>query len=197
ERQSIRLSAISHYAGRSHFEPWGKITGGLHDHSNPNGVFTPLVYVELETTDVPCDPHGRVEVRGESRLARTEDATGAIRQLIRQGRHTILDSHGTMLGRALMVNVFTRYHVEPGSRRVTELPPELGLGTVPSRITELVEMDSMIDLSREPDFAETQVHVWHYGDTDPNRHVNGGTYVRTMDAYIADVLHHAGHDLRR
>jgi len=198
ERMSIRLSSVSSYTGRSHFAPWGRIIAGVHDHTDPGGIFTPLVYVDLETADVPCDAMAmRVQVRGESWLARVLDEAGAVRNIAREGQHTVVDARGTMLARARMVNVFTRYDPDPARRRVTELPAELGLGAYPSRTTEVPGVESLVDLSRQPDFTEPQPHVWHYGQTDPNRHVNGTAYLRAMEEYVADVLRGAGHDLAR
>lgn len=198
ENRSIKLSAVSEYTGRSHFEPWHRrILAGLHDFEKLTGIFTPLVYVELETSDVTCDPRASVIVRGESFLAKSLDESGAVRHIAREGRHRVLDAAGTELAHARMLNVFTRYDPDPAKRRVTELPPELGLGPLPSRIIEVPGVDAIVDLSRKPDFAETQTHVWHYGQTDPNRHVNGTAYLRAMEEHIADLLHHAGHDLKR
>lgn len=195
ENRTIKLSSVSEYTGRSHFAPWHKILAGTHDFENMSGIFTPLVHMDLETADVTCDPAARVEVRGESWLGRSVDDSGAVRHLVREGRHTVLDAAGTMLARARMLNVFTRYHPDPAMRRVTSLPA--GLGPEPSRIIEVPTIETLLDLSRKPDFAEHESHVWHYGQTDPNRHVNGMAYLRVMEEYIADLLHRAGHDLTR
>ncbi len=194
---TIRLSAISNYSGRSHFAPWGRILASIHDHANHGGIFTPLVYVEYETADVPCDTRERIEVRGESWLARSLDENGAIRHIAREGRHTMRDDRGTVLGGARMVNVFTRYDPDPARRRVTELPAELGLGPCPSRLTEIPTVESIADFGRKPDFSDSESHVWHYGQTDPNRHVNGTAYLRSMEEFLADSLRRAGHDLKR
>ncbi len=197
ENRSIKLSSVSEYTGRSHFGPWHKILAGTHDFTNMSGIFTPLVFMDLETADVPCDPMSPVVIRGESWLGKNVDDGGAVRHIVREGRHTVLDAAGTMLARARMLNVFTRYHPDPGKRRVTSLPPELGLGPEPSRIVEVPAIETLLDLSRKPDFSEPEPHVWHYGQTDPNRHVNGMAYLRMMEQYIADLLHRAGHDLKR
>ncbi len=197
ENRSIKLSSVSEYTGRSHFAPWHRILAGLHDFEKMDGIFTPLVYVELETGDVPCDPTARVIIRGESFLGRSLDDAGAVRHLVREGRHTVLDAAGTKLAQARMLNVFTRYDPDPARRRVTTLSPELGLGPQPTRIVEVPGIDSIVDLARKPDFVEAQAHVWHYGQTDPNRHVNGTAYLRAMEEHVADLLHSAGHDLRR
>jgi hypothetical protein len=197
ENRSIRLASVSEYTGRSHFEPWRRILAGTHDFANMAGIFTPLVYVEVETTDAACEPGARVEVRGESYLGQSLDDSGAVRHLVREGRHTVRDLGGSTLARARMMNVFTRYDPDPRRRRVTELPPELGLGPSPSRTLEVPGIENLLDLSRRPDFAESQVHVWHYGQTDPNRHVTGMAYLRMMEEYVADLLHDSGHDLKR
>src|SRR4029077_20691442 len=38
---------------------------------------------------------------------------------------------------------------------------------------------------------------WHYGQTDPNRHVNGTAHLRVMEEHVADLLHNSGQDLKR
>jgi len=194
---AIRLSAISHYTGRSHFAPWARILATVHDHAKPGGIFTPLVYVEYETADVPCETPNRIQVSGESWLARSLDGAGAIRNLAREGRHTLRDDKGTILGSSRMVNVFTRYDPDPARRRVTEFPSELGLGPCPTRVIEIPTADALADFKRKPDFLDSESHVWHYGQTDPNRHVNGTAYLRAMEEFLADSLHRAGHDLTR
>lgn len=197
ENRSIKLSAVSEYTGRSHFAPWHKILAGLHNFEQMSGIFTPLVYVELETTDLPCDPMQRVTVRGESFLAKALDDSGAVRNLVREGDHIVLDATGKQLAKARMLNVFTRYDPDPARRRVTELPPELGLGSQPTRIVEVPTIETIVELARKPDFIESETHVWHYGQTDPNRHINGTAYLRAMEEHIADLLHKSGHDLKR
>jgi hypothetical protein len=197
ENRAIRLAAVSEYIGRSHFMPWHKILGGLHDFTDMAGIFTPLVFVDYETTDAPCDPQHKLEVRGESYLGRALDESGAVRNLVREGTHTVLDASGTMLARGTMLNVFTRYDPDPARRRVTELPPELGLGSLPSRVIQVPRVEDLVDLSRKPEFEDAQNHAWHYGQTDPNRHINGSVYLRMMQEFVADVLHGAGHDLKR
>jgi hypothetical protein len=93
--------------------------------------------------------------------------------------------------------VFTRYDPDPARRRVTALPPELGLGPAPSRVTELPTIEALVPAARRPDFVEDAPRVWHYGQTDANRHVNGVEYLRVMEAFVADALHARGHDLAR
>lgn len=197
ENRTIRLSSVSEYTGRSHFMPWHKILGGMHDFTNMAGIFTPLVYVELETMDVACDPMLKIEVRGESYLGRSLDESGAVRNIVREGRHTVIDAQGETLARARMLNVFTRYDPDPVRRRITTLPPELGLGEQPERIIQVPRSEDLLDTGRKPDFEDSQEHVWHYGQTDPNRHVNGTAYLRAMEEFVADALHRAGHDLKR
>ena len=197
ENRTIKLSSVSEYTGRSHFAPWIRILAGLHDFEQLTGIFTPLVYVELETTDVACDPHEKLTVRGESFLGKSLDDTGAVRHLVREGRHVVLDTAGVQLASARMLNIFTRYDPDPAKRRVTELPPELGMGALPTRIIAVPGIEAVIDLTRKPDFVEAQNHVWHYGQTDPNRHINGTSYLRAMEQHVADLLHGCGHDLKR
>src|SRR5208283_4114842 len=197
ENRSIRLSSVSEYAGRSHFAPWHRILAGMHDFEKMAGIFTPLVYVELETRDAACDPNQRVIIRGESFLGKSLDDSGAVRHLVREGRHTVFDAGGIELASARMLNVFTRYDPDPARRRVTRLPSELGLGEQPTRIVEVPGVHSILDLARPPDFIEAQTHVWHYGQTDPNRHINGTAYLRAMEEHVADLLHGRGHDLKR
>jgi hypothetical protein len=196
ERLGLRLSSIVTYTARAHFGLWHKKMGGP-DLTNPSGVFTPLAAVELETTDVPVEPWQPFRVHGETYLAKTLDEQGAVRQLVREGRHTVYDVAGQVVARAKLTNVFTRYDPDPARRRVTELPPELRLGAAPSRVTDLLDVDALVPAGRRPDFVEQGERVWHYGQTDANRHVNGMEYLRAMELFVADALHVAGHDLRR
>jgi hypothetical protein len=196
ERLALRLSSIVSYTARAHFALWHRKMGGP-DFTNPTGVFTPLVVVELEGADVPVEPWQPFLVRGETYLAKELDDRGDVRYLTREGRHTVLDVHGTVVARAKLVNAFTRYDPDPTRRRVTSLPPELGLGPAPSRVTELLDVDTLAPAGRRPDFVERDDRVWHYGQTDANRHVNGMEYLRAMEVFVADALHAAGHDLRR
>jgi hypothetical protein len=196
ERLALRLSSITSYTGRSHFAAWHKRLG-TPDFRDPRGVFTPLVYVELEATDIPVDARVPFRVHGETYLGRTLDAAGATRHLVREGKHVVLTGGGDVAGRARYANVFTRYDPDPARRRVVTLPPELGLGPAPSRVTELVQLKSLVPLDRRPDFSEERASVWHYGQTDANRHVNSMEYLRAMELFVADALHGAGHDLAR
>ena len=195
ERLALRLSSIATYTAQAHFGIWHKKLGSP-DLTRPDAVFTPLVHVELETTDVRVDPREPFHVHGETFLAKALDSAGGVRNLVREGRHTVMRPDGTVVARARLMNVFTRQHADAARRRVTELPPEMGIGTVPSRVTELVELETLVPAARRPDFVEETTRVWHYGQTDANRHVNGMEYLRSMELYVADVLHAAGHDLR-
>ena len=196
ERLALRLSSIAAYTAQAHFGIWHKKLGSP-DFTKPDAVFTPLVHVELEATDVRVDPREPFHVHGETYLAKTLGPDGVVRHLVREGRHVIMRPDETIVARARLMNVFTRYHPDPARRRVTELPPEMGIGTVPSRAIELVDIDTLVPGDRSPDFAEETSRVWHYGQTDANRHVNGMEYLRAMELYVADVLNAAGHDLRR
>ena len=196
ERMALRLSSIPAYTAQAHFGVWHRKLGSP-DFSKADAVFTPLVHVELEATDVRVDPREPFHVHGETFLAKTLDAGGAVRHLVREGRHTVLRPDGTVVGRARLMNVFTRYDADPARRRVTELPPEMNMGTAPSRTTTLPDIETLVPSDRKPDFSEESTRVWHYGQTDANRHVNGMEYLRSMELYVADALHVAGHDLRR
>jgi hypothetical protein len=201
ERRTLKLSAISHYTGRAHFALWHRRVGA-HDFREQTGVFTPLVHVDFEATDVPLDPSfPLVAVRGETSLAKTLDAAGDVDHLIREGRHTILarqsDGTETVIARAHLVNMFTRFDPDPARRRVVTLPEQWGLGPAPSRVAEVPGWETLIPAGRPPDFVETGTRVWHYGQTDPNRHVSGMEYLRMMECYVAEELHRHGHDLRR
>jgi acyl-CoA thioesterase FadM len=196
ERLGLRLSGIASYTARAHFALWHKKLG-TPDFSDASGVVTPLVHVELEATDARVNPREPLRVLGETFLAKTIDAAGGIRHLVREGRHRVTTADGTLVARARLMNVFTRYTTDPALRRVTELPASLGVGAAPSRVTTLPEIETLVPTERTPDFAEDRPRVWHYGQTDPNRHVNGMEYLRSMELFVADALHQAGHDLRR
>jgi acyl-CoA thioesterase FadM len=196
ERMALRLSSIAAYTAQAHFGIWHRKLGSP-DFTKPDAVFTPLVHVELEATDVRVDPREPFHVHGETFLAKTLDPDGAVRHLVREGRHTVLRPDGAVVARARLMNVFTRYDTDVARRRVTELPAEMNIGTVPSRVTTLPDIETLVPAARRADFVEESSRVWHYGQTDANRHVNGMEYLRGMELYVADVLHAAGHDLRR
>ncbi|MFI5364327.1 MAG: hypothetical protein ACHQ4J_01765 [Candidatus Binatia bacterium] len=200
ERRALKVSAIPHYSARVHFEVWHRRMGGL-DFTRRTGIFTPLFHVDFEATDVPLDLDVPLHVRGATWLAKTVDASGAINHIVRVGRHTLVthsgDGDAVVVARAHLINVFTRDDPDPQRRRVVTLPPDLGLGDAPSRIIELPRVDTLAPVGRRPDCSEAETHVWHYGQTDPNRHVSAMEYLRAMESYVADMLQRAGHDLRR
>jgi hypothetical protein len=160
-------------------------------------VFTPLVHVEFAVTDITLEPAMKLRVSGQSVLARVLDREGGLRHIAREGSWTVRTPDGREVARARLVNVFTRYDVDPARRRVTELPPELGLGSLPSRTIEVPTLDDLVPAGRPPDTRDESPRVWHYGETDPNRHVNGMAYLRTLEEYLATALHERGHDLGR
>jgi len=200
ERRALKLAAVVHYTARAHFELWHRRVGGP-DFQQFTGVFTPLFFVDVEVTDVPLNPTTPLSVRGETFLAKTLTASGEVDHIVREGDHHVLAradaSSEVPVARTRLINVFTRYDPDPARRRVTSLPPSLGLGETPTRVVELPAIESLVPLGRRPDFAEADTRVWHYGQTDANRHVNGMEYLRSMECYVADVLGHAGHDLGR
>jgi hypothetical protein len=197
ERRALKLASVAHYTSRAHFELWHRRIGAP-DFQETTGIFTPLYYVEVETTDTVLDLHTKLHVHGETFLAKTLDASGQIDHLVRDGRHTVFAAdRATTVARARFINVFTRYDPDPARRRVTALPAQMGLGEAPSRVTELPTAAALVPAGRGPDFAEAEARVWHYGQTDSNRHVNGMEYLRMMECYVADVLWRAGHDLRQ
>src|SRR2546427_554368 len=91
--------------------------------------------------------------------------------------------------RALKLAAVPRYDADPARRRVPSRPPELGLGSAPARVTETPQLDALVPRGRRPDFAEADTHAWHYGQTDPNRHVSAMEYVRVMECYVSEILH--------
>jgi len=196
ERRALKLSAVHRYVARAHFGTWLARTGRP-DFARLTGVFTPLVHVDFGVTDVPLEPSTRLRVAGRSRLARVLGRDGALRHIAREGSWTIRTSDGREVGHARLVNVFTRYDVDPARRRVTELPPELGLGSLPSNTIEVPTLDDLVPPGRAAEAREEEPRVWHYGETDPNRHVNGMAYLRALEDYLAALLHRRGHDLAR
>ena len=199
ERLAIKLSALPGYLSRAHFETWHRRVGAP-DFSDFRGVFTPLVHVDVDVTDLPlasATMRGDLRVRGRTHLARSLDASGAVRRLAREGRYEVATEAGALVGRARFVNVFTRYDPDPARRRVTELPPELGLGVLPSRTVDVPEVADLLPAAeRSPDFADREPAVWDYTQTDANRHVNGMEYLRSMEDFVAGALASRGHDLR-
>lgn len=199
ERLAVKLSALPGYLSRAHFEAWHRRVGAP-DFADFSSVFTPLVYVDVEVTDLPLGSptmRGDLRVRGRTYLGKNVDAAGAVRRLAREGSYEVTTGKGEPVGRARFLNVFTRYDADPARRRVTELPPEMGLGTVPSRLVDVPEVGDVVPAGeRAPDFADREPCVWHYTQTDANRHVNSMEYLRSMEDFVACALAARGHDLR-
>lgn len=196
ERLTLRLAAVPRYTARSHFAPWHKILG-LPDFSGQTGVFTPLTYVEIAVDDVPCDLGGVLRVRGESGLARVLAPDGRVRHLVRDGRHELQRDDGTRIAWGRYVNTFTRYDPDPARRRVVTLPESIGLGPGPERTTTAPGLADLLGAERAPDARDAEPQVWHLGQTDANRHVNGVAYLRVLEAFAATALFARGDDLRR
>jgi hypothetical protein len=196
ERRALKLAAVHRYVARAHFGTWLARTGRP-DFARLTGVFTPLVHVEFAVTDVPLEPSTKLRVSGRSLLARVLGEDGGLRHIAREGTWTVRTPDGREVARARLVNVFTRYDADPARRRVTELPAELGLGLLPSRTIEVPTLDDLVPPGRAPDCRDAEPRVWHYGETDPNRHVNGMAYLRTLEEHLATSLHGRGHDLAR
>ena len=77
------------------------------------------------------------------------------------------------------------------------MPAELGVGSLPSRATELPTIDNLVPRERRPDFSEEEANAWYYAQTDPNRHVNSLAYLHVAQDYAASRLHHAGRPMDR
>jgi hypothetical protein len=196
ERLALKLSALPGYLSRAHFDSWHRRLGAP-DFDDLSGVFTPLVHVDIEVTDVPLGTRSRFVVRGYNHLAKALDGRGGVRYLTREGQYTVATEQGTTVGSARFVNVFTRYDADPARRRVTELPERLGLGKAPSRVITWPGLDTLLPgAGRRPDFAESEPRAWHYTQTDANRHVNGMEYLRSMEDFVSCALAGRGHDLR-
>src|SRR5262249_30434745 len=120
ERRALKLSAILHYTARALLCLSHRHSGGAVFHA-PHAVHSPLVSVEIETTDLPLDLRSPVHVRGETFLAKTLDASGQIDHLVREGRHTLLTGRdprqAAIVARARLINMFTRYDPDPVRRR--------------------------------------------------------------------------------
>jgi hypothetical protein len=196
ERRALKLATVHRYVARAHFGTWLARTGRP-DFARLTGVFTPLVHVEFAVTDIPLEPSMKLRVAGQSVLARVLDGAGGLRHIAREGSWTVRTPDGREVARARLVNVFTRYDTDPARRRVTELPAELGLGPLPSRTIEVPTLDDLVPTGRPPEDRDDEPRVWHYGETDPNRHVNGMAYLRSLEEYLATALHRRGHDLAR
>jgi hypothetical protein len=199
ERLALKLWALPSYLARAHFEAWHRRVGAP-DFSSLSGVFTPLVHVDLEVSDLALGTpsrHRAVLVRGQTQLAKTLDSHGKTRHLVREGHYEVTSGDGERVGRGRFVNAFTRYDPDPTRRRVLELPPELGVGAVPSRVVEIPEVDDLLPADRvHPDFEDAAPRFWHYTQTDANRHVNGMEYLRSMEDFVSCAVAGRGHDLR-
>jgi hypothetical protein len=196
ERLTLRLSAVERYVARAHFEPWHEVLGRP-DFAGLTGVFSPLTHVELWTEDVPVALDARLLVTGAGFLARTVDAAGTTRHLVRDGHYEIRRADGVVVGGARLVNTFTRYDPDPARRRVEDVVAAIGLQTLPSRVIEVPQVADLVPQGRTADASDGDAHVWHLGNTDANRHVNGMEYLRAVEGFQADVLFRAGHDLRQ
>lgn len=194
EKRAIKLAAMTRYVSRSHFITWEQLRRKP-DFETLEGIFTPLVLMEVEATDVPVQPGETIIARGESTFGKVLDPTGHVRSITRDGRHDAFSEGGERIGSVRFVNVFTRYDEDPAKRRITEIPADLGVGRIPSRRTELPEPTDMVPPDRPPDFPEAEPSVWYYAQTDPNRHVNSLAYLDVIQQHVATRLHHAGHPL--
>lgn len=196
ERRAIKVAAMTRYVSRAHFRTWEQLRR-LPNFDTLEGVFTPLVLIDIEATDAQVEPHEVLQARGSTMFGKVLDADGNIRNITRDGVHEVFRPGGEKVGQVRFVNVFTRYDPDPVRRKVLEIPAELGVGSVPSRVTDLPTVQSMLPLDREPDFPEGERNVWYYSQTDPNRHVNSLAYLRATQEYVATRLHHAGHPMDR
>ena len=194
ERSALKLAAVLPTVARAHFARWHARMGRA---ERAERIFTPLVHVEVAVTDVPIDPSSRLRISGRSRLGRVLDTAGEIRMLVREGAWRVAAADGREVARARLVNAFARDDEDPARRRVTELPTGFGLGSRPSRVVEVPGTADLVPETRSPDLTDRAERVWHYGQTDPNRHVNASAYLRSLEEFAATELHRLGHDLRR
>lgn len=197
ERLALKLSALPDYVGRAHFMPWHRLLG-TPDFQGLTGVFSPLLHVSAEVTDMPVAGHGSLTIRGTTQLARMLDGDGNLLRLLREGNHEIHGPGDVLCGRVRFVNAFTRYDPDPERRRVLEFPPQWKLGGLPARVAaDVPGIAALVPSGRRPDFTDATPHAWHYGHTDANRHVNGIAYLRLMEDFVADGLLVRGVDLSR
>lgn len=194
ERRAVKLAAMTRYVSKSHFVTWEQLRR-MPDFETLEGIFTPLVLMEIEATDEPVTPNETITARGESTFGKVLDADGNVRNITRDGLHRAYSESGACIGSVRFVNVFTRYDKDPAKRKITEIPPELGVGSVPSRVTSLPDLDELLQRDREPDFAEAEPNAWYYTQTDPNRHVNSLAYLDVVQQHVATRLHRAGHPM--
>lgn len=196
ERRALKLTAVHRTVARAHFGTWIARTGRP-DFASLTGVFTPLAHIDLSVTDLPLETTARLRVSGTSVLGRVLDADGRLRHLAREGHWKVSTLDGRAVAEARLVNVFTRYDPDPARRRITELPPELGLGPLPSRTIAMPTLDDLAPTDRTAELRDTESRVWHYSETDPNRHVNGMAYLKNLEDYLLQALHQRGHDAAR
>ncbi|GIW41283.1 MAG: hypothetical protein KatS3mg076_1860 [Candidatus Binatia bacterium] len=215
ERRALKLAAVMNYTALTHFRAWHRRMGA--PDLWPHGILTPLVYVELETTDLPVDFRDPVQVRGRTYLARATDDAGETTHILRFGEHEIFA--GAALGTAgskrrageeagprqtgesriagaKLLNVFTRSDPDPRRRKVLRLPPELGWGEVPSRILPFPRLEEHLPPG-PPAATDAARGYWHYGQTDPNGHVTATEYLRLMESFAYELLGERGYDPRR
>jgi hypothetical protein len=196
ERRAVKLAALTRYVSRAHFKTWERLRRRP-DFDTLEGVFTPLVLIEIEASDAKVEPGEMLRASGRSTFGKVADPEGNVRQITRDGRHRVFTANGEPVGAVRFVNVFTRYDPDPARRRITEIPAELGVGSVPSRVTDIPTVSTLLPRDRPPDFPEGERNVWYYAQTDPNRHVNSLAYLHVAQEYAATRLHHAGHPMDR
>ncbi len=193
EDLTLKLAAVPHYTSRAHFGLW-HARMGRPDFGSRQSIFTPLVVVELEANATRAELGVSLQVAGRAQLARVLTPSGEIRGLAREGFYSLAQRGRGLLGSARFVNLFTRYDPDPLQRRITELPTAYGLGTAPDRVLALPSVEDLLDgeatqgnaeLSR---FRDSEPLVFHYAQTDANRHVNGMEYVRLAEDAAAQAL---------
>lgn len=196
ERQSVKLGAMTRYVARSHFQTWEQLRR-MPDFDALTGIFTPLVCLDIEVTDAKVRPGEVLTARGKSAFGKVLNGRGEVRQITRDGLHELFGAGGQNLGSVRFVNVFTRYEKDPAKRKVLEIPVELGVGRFPTALTDLPGVEDLIGMGGPPDFAERRGSVWHYEQTDPNRHVNSLAYLGVLQDYVLAQLFHAGASMER
>ena len=195
ERRALKLTSLPRYASRTHFNLWARQFGGI-DLKHTERPYTPLVHVDLESTDCEMEPGISIGVRGETRFSRTLLPNGDTRNLARDGRYTLHREDGEILGRVRMVNFFAENDPSPHRQRVTRLPAWMGLGEAPSRLLEIPSLRELAPHDRAPDFGDPEERCWHYAQTDPNRHVSAVEYIRSFEDLASQELARRGGDLR-
>lgn len=191
ERMALKLGALVRYVARAHFMTWEKLRD-LPDFDSLEGIFTPLVGMEMAATDIRVTPGELLVARGSSIFGKVLDAEGRVRNIARDGVHALFRADGEKVGEVRFINVFTRYDKDPVKRKVLEIPAELGVGSMPSRVTEPPTVESLLPLDRDPDLPAAEPGVWYYAQTDPNQHVNSLAYLQVMQDFVATRLHREG-----